>query len=175
LKFVPTEIAGAFVVELDLAVDERGFFARQWCAQELAAHGLVPDLAQASLSFNRARGTLRGMHYSVAPHAETKLVTCVRGAVHDVLLDLRPGPGYGRWFGTELSPVDRRMLYVPAGVAHGFLTLEDATEVQYFISEPYDAACARGVRHDDPAFAIRWPAPVVVISARDAAYPDVPR
>ena len=174
MNFTPTEIAGAFVVEPEPIADERGFFARQWCADEFAAHGLVATLAQVSLSFNARRGTLRGMHYAVAPHAETKLVGCCRGGIFDVLVDLRPGPGQRRWIGVELSAANRRMLYVPEGVAHGFLTLEDDSEVQYWISEPYDARCARGVRYSDPAFAIRWPAAPAVISARDAAYPDIP-
>lgn len=161
------------MVELEPHADDRGFFARQWCADELGGHGLVARLAQVSLSFNARRGTLRGMHYAVAPHAETKLVSCVRGAVFDVLVDLRPGPGLHRWVGIELSAANRKMLYVPEGVAHGFLTLEDASEVQYFISTPYDASSARGVRYSDPAFGIRWPAAPEVISARDAGYPDV--
>ena len=175
MKFTATAIPGAFVVDPEPIADERGFFARVWCAGELAAHGLVATLAQASVSWNRARGTLRGMHYQAAPHAEAKLVSCTRGAIFDVLVDLRPGAGIAgapRWLGEELTAANRRMLYVPAGVAHGFLTLADDTEVHYAISVPYDAASARGVRYDDPAFAIRWPAPPVVISARDASFPD---
>lgn len=161
------------MIEPEPHTDERGFFARQWCSRELAAHGLVTELAQVSLSFNARRHTLRGMHYAVAPHAETKLVHCVRGAIFDVLVDLRPGPGLHRWLGVELTAANRQMLYVPEGVAHGFLTLEDASEVQYFISTHFDVGSARGVRYSDPAFAIRWPAAPAVISARDAGYPDV--
>lgn len=172
MRFTPTEIVGAYVVEPEPQADDRGFFARVWCARELAAHGLVGDLAQASVSFNVARGTLRGMHYAVAPHAETKLVSCIRGAIFDVLVDLRPGPGQGRWVGYELTADNRRMLYVPEGVAHGFLTLADASEVQYFISTAFDAASARGVRYNDPAFGIAWPAAPTVIAPRDASYPD---
>ncbi len=172
MKFTPTEIAGAFVLEPEPIADERGFFARQWCARELGDHGLDARLAQVSVSFNRVQGTLRGMHYQAAPHPEAKVVACSRGEIFDVLVDLRPGPSRCRWAGYQLSSENRRMLYVPEGVAHGFLTLADATEVQYFISEFYAPACARGVRFDDPAFGIRWPAPPRVISARDAGYPD---
>jgi dTDP-4-dehydrorhamnose 3,5-epimerase len=172
VKFTPTEIPGAFVVDPEPHADERGFFARQWCARELAAYGLDARLAQASLSFNHRRGTLRGMHYQVAPATEAKLVSCSRGAIYDVLVDLRPGPSRCRWVGYDLSSENRRMVYVPDGVAHGFLTLEHASEVQYFISEFYAPEAARGVRYDDPAFRIRWPVPPEVISARDASYPD---
>lgn len=172
MRFSPTEIPGAFVVDLEPSSDDRGFFARQWCGRELAAHGLVDRLAQTSLSFNRARGTLRGMHYQAAPHGETKLVHCTRGAIFDVIVDLRPGAAHCRWAGYELSARDRRMLYVPDGVAHGFLSLEDDTEVQYFISTYFEPSAARGVRYNDPAFAIRWPGPAQVISPRDASYPD---
>lgn len=175
MKFSETEIAGAFVLDIEPSADDRGFFARQWCARELADHGLVGTLAQASLSFNRARGTLRGMHYQAAPHGETKIVSCSRGAIFDVLVDLRPGPGQCRWVGYELSAQNHRMLYVPEGVAHGFLTLEPDTEVQYFISAFFEPTAARGARYNDPAFGIRWPGPAEVISPRDATYPDFAR
>ena len=163
MKFTATELPGAFLVSVEPASDDRGFFARQWCARELEAQGLVGKLAQASLSFNRSKYTLRGMHYQAPPHPETKLVNCVRGAIYDVLVDLRPGPTYLRWVGFELSAANRRMLYVPGGVAHGFLTLEDASEVQYFISEFHEPAAARGVRYNDPAFEIVWPSEPQVI------------
>jgi dTDP-4-dehydrorhamnose 3,5-epimerase len=172
LRFTPAGLDGAFVIEPEPITDDRGFFARLWCGRELAAHGLCGTLAQVSQSFNRARHTLRGLHYAVAPAVETKLVRCDRGAIFDVLVDLRPGAGQGRWVGHELSAANRRMLYVPEGVAHGFLTLVDDTEVEYFISAFFDAGCARGVRHDDPAFGIAWPAPPAVIAPRDASYPD---
>lgn len=172
MKFVATEIPGAFVIEQELVSDERGYFARQWCARELEAEGLVGKLAQSSISFNRAKHTLRGMHYQAEPHGETKIVSCTRGSIFDVLVDLRPGPTHARWIGAELSPDNHCMLYVPAGVAHGFITLEDASEVHYFISEFYEPMAARGVRYSDPAFAIRWPATPQVISQRDATYPD---
>ena len=167
MKLTATAIPGAFVVDIEPASDDRGFFARQWCARELEGAGLVGQLAQASLSFNRAKHTLRGMHYAAG---ETKLVHCTRGAIFDVLVDLRGDKPV--WFGVELTADNHRMLYVPEGVAHGFLTLEDGSEVQYFISAFFDPAAARGVRWDDPAFGIRWPAKPAVISARDAAYPD---
>ncbi len=173
LKLTATEISGAFVVEPEPHRDDRGFFARQWCARELADHGLVGELAQVSLSSNIRRHTLRGMHYAARPHAETKLVSCPRGAIFDVLVDLRPGPGRYRWLGVELTCDNRRMLYVPEGVAHGFLTLADDSEVQYFISTPFEASAARGARYNDPAFAIAWPAAPAVIAPRDASYADV--
>jgi dTDP-4-dehydrorhamnose 3,5-epimerase len=172
LKLTPLELAGAFLVDPEPVRDDRGYFARQWCARELAEHGLDGRLAQASISFNRARHTLRGMHFAVAPAHETKLVSCMRGAIYDVLVDMRPGPTFCRWVGVELRADDHRAVYVPDGIAHGFLTLEDATEVQYLISDFYIAEAARGVRFDDPAFAIAWPARPAVISARDASYPD---
>lgn len=170
--FEATEIPGAFVVRPERLADERGFFARTWCAHELASHGLVAALAQASVSWNRRRGTLRGMHWQAAPHAEAKLVSCVRGAVWDVLADVRPeSPAFGRWFGARLDAGELAMLYAPPGVAHGFLTLADDTLVHYQISEPYHADLARGVRWDDPTLAIAWPEPPAVISERDRALP----
>jgi dTDP-4-dehydrorhamnose 3,5-epimerase len=172
LKFTPTQLAGTFVLEPEPIADERGFFARTWCADELARHGLVNQIAQASISYNRHAGTLRGMHYAVPPHAESKVVSCARGAIYDVLVDLRPGPQQRHWIAVELTAENRRMLFVPEGVAHGFLTLADDTEVSYLISEPYAADCARGVRYSDPAFAITWPSEPKVISQRDASYPD---
>jgi dTDP-4-dehydrorhamnose 3,5-epimerase len=172
VKLTATELPGAWLIEPEPIEDERGFFARTWCARELEEHGLVGKLAQASISFNRLRGTLRGLHYQEAPHAETKVVRCTQGAIFDVLVDLRPGPGQKRWVGHELSAANRRALYVPEGVAHGFLTLADASEVLYLISEFHHPTAARGVRHDDPAFGIRWPGPVAVISPRDATYAD---
>lgn len=175
LKFTATQLAGAFVIDLEPIVDDRGFFARTWCGDELAQHGLVANLAQASLSSNRTRGTLRGMHYAAEPHPETKIVSCIRGAIFDVIVDLRSGPTQCKWFGLELSAANHRMLYIPVGFAHGFLTLADDTEVSYMISERYDASCARGVRYSDPAFEIQWPSSPTEISQRDATYPDFAR
>ena len=172
MRFTPTELDGVYVIEPEPIADERGFFARTWCATELASHGLVAQIAQASVSYNRLAGTLRGMHYTVAPHAESKVVSCARGAIYDVLVDLRPGARKPRWIAVELTAANRQMLFVPQGVAHGFLTLADDTEVSYLISEPYAADCARGVRYSDPAFAIAWPSEPRVISPRDASYPD---
>ncbi|HEX6040824.1 dTDP-4-dehydrorhamnose 3,5-epimerase [Longimicrobium sp.] len=172
--FVPTLLDGAWVVEPEPVEDERGFFARTWCADEFRARGLDPALAQCSVSFNRRRGTLRGMHFQAAPHAEAKLVRCTRGALWDVVVDLRPGsPTFTRWFGVELTADNHRALYVPQGFAHGFQTLADDTEVFYQISVPYAPGAGRGVRWDDPAFGIRWPhADARILSDRDRAYPD---
>lgn len=172
MKFLPAAIGGAYWVELEPHADERGFFARTWCAEELAARGLVAALAQCSVSYNRRRGTLRGMHWQAKPHEEAKLVACPRGAAWDVMLDLREGsPTWGRWDAAELSARNRRMAYLPPGVAHGFQTLEDETDVLYYISTPYQPASARGARFDDPRFAIAWPLPDPIVSERDRAFP----
>lgn len=171
--FRPTAIPGVVVVEPERLADERGFFARTFCAREFAAHGLAASLVQCSLSFNPRRGTLRGMHYQEAPHGEAKLVRCTRGRIHDVALDLRrDSPAFRRHVAVELSAENRLALHLPPGVAHGFLTLEDGCEVAYQMSEFFDPSAGRGVRFDDPAFAIAWPAPVAVVSDRDRAYPD---
>jgi dTDP-4-dehydrorhamnose 3,5-epimerase len=169
--FRETAIGGAFRIELERQVDERGAFARVWCARELEEHGLCSRLAQCSVSTNTRKGTLRGMHYSVPPHAEAKVVRCVRGAIYDVLLDLRAGsPTHLTWLAETLTADNGLALYVPEGVAHGFQTLEDQTDVLYQISEFYDPACARGARWDDPAFGIVWPEGVRVISERDRSF-----
>jgi dTDP-4-dehydrorhamnose 3,5-epimerase len=174
MRFTETKVAGAYLVEPEQLADERGFFARTWCAEEFADHGLNPRLAQANISFNHRKGTLRGMHYQAEPHAEAKLVRCTRGAIFDVAVDLRPGsPTHRAWYGVELSADNRAMLYVPEGCAHGFLTLADATEVAYQMSAPFAPEAARGVRFDDPAFGIEWPGEVLVINERDRGYPDV--
>ena len=173
MRFEPTKIPGVVVVEPDLLADERGFFARVWCRRDFADHGLRPELAQCSISWNRCKGTLRGMHLQLAPHAEAKLVRVTRGAVFDVAVDLRrDSPTFRRWFGCELTEANRRMLYIPEGLAHGFLTLADGTEVVYQISTFHHPEAARGVRWDDPAFAIDWPGRPLVISERDRSYPD---
>jgi len=174
MRFTETKVAGAFLIEPEPIADERGFFARTFCQDEFRAHGLNPCVAQANVSFNHRRGTLRGMHHQQAPHQEAKLVRCIQGAIWDGVVDLRPGsPSYRDWFGVELTAGNRVMLYVPEGCAHGFLTLTDATEVAYQMSAPYVAEAARGVRYDDPAFGIQWPGEVVVINERDRGYPDV--
>ena len=174
MLFDQTPVAGAFVVEPERIVDERGFFARTWCRDEFRAHGLNPALSQCSISYNQAKGTLRGMHYQIAPHEEAKLVRCTTGAIYDVAIDLRPtSPTFGAHAAAVLDAANRSMLYIPEGCAHGFLTLEAGTEVFYQISVPFEPSAARGVRFDDPAFGIAWPAPARVINQRDRSYPDV--
>jgi dTDP-4-dehydrorhamnose 3,5-epimerase len=173
VKFVPCALDGAFRVELERLSDDRGFFARSWCATEAEAHGLDPRVAQCNVSHNRRRGTLRGMHFQSAPRAEAKLVRCTRGAIVDIILDLRPdSPTYRRWERFELNETNGAAVYVPRGFAHGFQTLADDTDVLYQMSEFYSEAHARGVRWDDPAFGIEWPIPDPILSAKDASYPD---
>ena len=174
MRYTPTRVPGAWIVEPESAIDERGFFARIWCAREFAERGLDPRLAQCAVSYNRHAGTLRGIHYQVAPHEEVKLVRCTAGAVFDVVVDLRErSPAYRTWAGVELTAENRRMLYVPAGCGHGFLTLRDDSEVFYQISTEHAPESARGIRYDDPAVGIEWPAPIHVVSARDRGYPLV--
>jgi len=171
--FRETSIPGAFVIELEAHRDERGSFARAFCAREFEAHGIDPRVVQCNVSTNRLRGTLRGLHAQRPPHAEGKLVRCVRGAIHDVILDLRHGSTTRtEHFAVCLRAGDDRMLYVPEGVYHGFLTLEDDSEVFYQMTEYYEPGSAVGVRWNDPAFGIEWPEPVKIVSDRDAAYPD---
>jgi dTDP-4-dehydrorhamnose 3,5-epimerase len=173
LRFVETKLKGAFLVEPELLEDERGFFARTWSYREWAAQGLDDRLLECNVSFNKLAGTLRGMHYQTEPFAQPKLVRCTAGSIYDVAVDLRPdSPTHKEWLGFELSAENRRSLYVPAGFAHGFQTLSDATEVLYQMSEVYAPECARGVRWNDPAFGIEWPREVAVINERDAGYPD---
>jgi dTDP-4-dehydrorhamnose 3,5-epimerase len=171
--FRDTGIRGAWLIEPERLEDERGFFARIWDPHEFTERGLNPGLAQCSISYNHARGTLRGLHYQAAPHEEAKLVRCTAGAIFDVAVDLRPNSSSFRgWFGVELSAENRLALYVTEGCAHGFLTLADDSEVHYQISQGYEPDAARGVRWNDPAFAIKWPGEVVVINERDRCYPD---
>jgi dTDP-4-dehydrorhamnose 3,5-epimerase len=173
VKHIPTTIDGAYVIEPERLADERGFFARTWCQREFQEHGLESRLVQCGISFSAKRGTLRGMHYQVAPHAEVKLVRCTRGAIYDVILDLRPhSPTFRAWAGFELTADNRLALYIPEGIAHGLLTLVDECEVLYQMSAFFHAPAARGVRWNDPAFTIRWPNPVTTISERDANYPS---
>lgn len=168
------EVRGAFVIELDRRPDERGFFARTFCAREYAAHGIEGRVVQCSLSYNEVRGTLRGLHYQCAPHEEGKTVRCRDGAIFDVIADLRAGsPTRHRWFGIELSAARGTALYVPPGCAHGFLTLEDHTAVDYFIDTDHVPEAARGVRWDDPTLAIGWPFAPVRISERDQGFPGL--
>lgn len=172
MKFEETELAGAFVIELEPIRDERGFFARAWCAKEFESAGLTTVHAQTNFSYNGRAGTLRGLHYQLPPHEEVKLVRCIRGSIFDVIVDLREESStYGRWVGVELSADNRRMFYVPAGFAHAFQTLEDDTEVLYQVNEFYTPGAERGLRFDDPAIGIRWPREVSVISDKDASWP----
>ena len=173
MKFQPTPLAGAYLIELEQLEDERGFFARSFCQNEFRARGLDPVIAQCDVSFSRKRGTLRGLHYQAEPHAEAKLVRCTRGAIWDVIVDLRTGsPTARQWHAAELTAENRLSFYIPAGFAHGFQTLADDTEVLYQMSEFYVPASARGVRWNDPAFGIEWPPADRIISERDQNYPD---
>lgn len=171
--FAETALAGAYVIEPEPQRDERGFFARTWCTRESVRAGLTPTFVQCSLSFNERRGTLRGMHYQTAPFEEVKLVRCTRGALYDVIIDLRPSSRtFRHHVAVELTAENRSALYVPAGFAHGFQTLEDGTEASYQISQFYAPEHSRGVRWDDPAFGIRWPLAERTMSARDTSFPD---
>lgn len=172
MELEPTSLDGVYLIVPRPVADERGTFVRLFDRDVFAAQGLVADWAQASVSTNRGRGTVRGLHFQAAPHQEAKLVRCTAGAVFDVVVDLRPSsPTRGRWVGMELSARNQRQLYLPVGVAHGFQTLEDHSEVTYWISVAYFADAGRGHPHDDPAFGIRWPLPVTCISERDRAWP----
>lgn len=174
MRFIETGLDGAWIVELEERVDERGFFARAFCQAEFEEHGIEADVRQANVSYNHLAGTLRGMHYQVPPAAETKFIRCVNGAIHDVIVDLRPdSPTYLQHVGVELSATNRRALYVPGLFAHGFLTLTDDAEVLYLVGEFYTPGHERGIRHDDPALKIDWPRPVTVISDKDASWPDL--
>ena len=171
--FEECSLRGVFEIHLDPKSDERGFFARCWCQKEFESNHLNPNLAQCSVSFNPKKGTLRGIHYQVSPHAEAKVVRCTRGAIYDVVVDLRPdSPTFRSWIAVVLTAEKRNMVYVPEGCAHGFLTLEDDCEIFYQMSEFHDAEAARGVRWDDPAFQIVWPGKVEMISERDRGYPN---
>ena len=173
MKFAETELKGVFVVDVEPRSDERGFLAVGFNREEFAKHGLDPNVVQCNITYNAKRGTLRGMHFQVKPHEQPKLVRCVRGSVFDVAVDLRPeSPTFRKWVGYDLTADNRRMLYIPAGLAHGFVTLEDDTEVIYQMSEVYAPESARGVRWNDPAFGIKWPVKPVVVNERDASYPD---
>ena len=172
MLFHETELRGAWLIDLDPAHDSRGFFSRIFCTKEFALHGLETNFVQHSLSFSALRGTMRGMHFQAHPHGEVKIVECVRGAIWDVIIDIRQqSPTFGRWKGIELNAKNRRQLYIPNGFAHGFVTLSDEAEVRYLISSFYEPAAARGFRHDDPAFAIQWPVPITVISDKDRGWP----
>jgi len=171
--FEETKLKGAYIIEIDPIEDERGFFARSFCVREFEKYGLNMRIVQCNISFNKERGTLRGMHYQVKSHEEAKIVKCTMGAIYDVIIDLRQASStFKKWHAVELSAKNHRMLYVPEGLAHGYLTLEDDTELFYQMSEFYYPECARGLRWNDPAFNIQWPAGNKLISNRDSEYPD---
>lgn len=173
MHFIPTKLKSAFIIEPEKVVDERGFFARTWCQKEFKNQGLDPNLVQCSISFNHKKGTLRGMHFQLPPHTETKLVRCTKGAIYDVIVDLRPNSEtFEQWIGIELTAQNRKALYVPKGFAHGFQTLEDNTEVFYQMSEFYILESARGFRWNDSQFKIDWTEEPSIISKRDREYPD---
>jgi dTDP-4-dehydrorhamnose 3,5-epimerase len=172
MKFIETRLKGAFIIEPERLEDERGFFARTFCQKEFEAHGLNPRIVQCNISYNKHKGTLRGMHYQVAPMAEAKLVSCTRGAIYDVIIDLRPeSPTYCQWLAEELNAENRKIIYIPEGFAHGFQTLDGETEVFYQMSEFYSPEHARGVRWDDPVFGIEWALNTKMISEKDKNYP----
>jgi dTDP-4-dehydrorhamnose 3,5-epimerase len=174
MKFSELELRGAFVIDIEPHRDDRGFFARTWSGEEFLDRGLMGAIAQCSVSYNERKGTLRGMHFQADPHGEVKVIRCSAGAIYDVIVDLRPdSPTFKKWSATELSALNRRSLYVPAGFAHGFQTLCEASEVFYQISTPYKQDAARGIRWNDPAIRIEWPDPAnMTISERDNAYPN---
>ncbi len=173
MRFHATPLTGAYLVEIEKIGDERGFFGRSWCQREMAEHGLDSEIAQINTSLSRQRGTLRGLHFQVAPYQESKLIRCTRGAIFDVIVDLRPhSPTYGQWYGAELTADNHLALYSPKGFAQGFITLQDDSEITYIASEPYAPGKDRGVRWDDPAFGIRWPMQPVVMSDKDRQWPD---
>jgi dTDP-4-dehydrorhamnose 3,5-epimerase len=173
MKTTPLPLSEALVIDIEKKEDERGFFARTWCAQEFRKIGLNTNLVQQNMSYNKSRGTLRGMHFQTSPHAETKVIRCTRGSLYDVIIDLRPtSPTYTQWFGTTLSQDNYQMLYVPEGFAHGFITLEDDTEASYLVTAAYNPDADSGVRYNDPAFNIIWPIPVTKVSEKDAHFSD---
>ena len=174
MRFIETPLTGAWLIEIDPIQDTRGFFARTYCEDQFSAYGLETHWPQCSISYNRRRGTLRGLHYQIPPHEETKLVRCTQGAVFDVIVDLRPDSvTHRQWFSTILSQDNRHMLYVPAGFAHGFQTLVDESEVYYQISQRYVPEASAGIRWNDPALGIKWPLSDPILSDRDRAYPDL--
>jgi dTDP-4-dehydrorhamnose 3,5-epimerase len=173
LKFTETELKNAYIIELNKIEDGRGFFARSWCKREFEEHGLNSNVVQANVSYNKLKGTLRGMHFQSEPYAETKLVRCVRGAIFDVIIDLRPDSAtYKKWFGVELTEDNRKMLYVPENFAHGFETLTDDVEVTYQVTQFYMPGHEKGIRWNDPSFRIEWPLVISVISEKDKNWPD---
>ncbi len=174
MKLVRTKLSGAYIIEAEKIEDDRGFFARTWCEEVFLKKGLISKIVQANLSHNHKAGTLRGMHYQRSPHGEAKIVRCIRGAIFDVIVDLRPdSKTYLKWFGIELSAENYKSLYVPVNFAHGFQTLTDDAEIFYLVSEYYHPESSTGLRYDDPAIEIRWPLGVTEISEKDSAWPDI--
>ncbi len=170
--FTETKLKGAFIIDVKKIEDERGFFGRAWCKKEFEAHGLSSDAVQANVSYNKEKGTIRGMHYQVAPYAESKTVRCTSGAIYDVIIDIRPESAtYKQWIGVELTGDSFRMLYVPEGFAHGFITLEEHTSVHYMVTAYYTPGAEAGIRFDDQAFNIAWPIAPKVVSEKDRAHP----
>jgi dTDP-4-dehydrorhamnose 3,5-epimerase len=173
MKFAPTSVQGAFVIDVDRIGDSRGYFGRLWCARELSEMGLTARIQQSNVGFSPNKGTLRGLHYQLPPHEEVKIVRCTRGRVFDVVLDIRrDSPTFRQWFGIELDPDNGSMLYVPKGCATGYLTLEDNSEIYYHTSESYAPSAATGVRYDDPMFGIQWPGEITILSENDKNWPD---
>ena len=173
MKFTELALKGAYIIDLERREDSRGFFARSWCRKEFGEHGLCEEFVQSNVAFSTKKGTVRGMHYQIAPHQEVKVVRCTMGSIYDVIIDLRSGsPTAGQWTGVELNSGNHRMLYVPEGFAHGYQTLEDNTEIYYQTSRFYAPESARGNRYDDPAFGIEWPLTVGSISDPDKSWPD---
>ena len=173
MLFRETKLKGAYLLNLELIEDQRGFFSRLWCKKELEAMNLNADVVQSNISYNKKKGTLRGLHFQKAPYEETKYVRCTKGSIYDVVVDLRPdSPTFKQWFGVELSEENATMLYVPKGFAHGYLALEDHTEVTYFVTQFYNSEAESGVRHNDPAFNIKWPIAITEISEKDKNRPD---
>lgn len=173
MKFTETRLKDAFIIDLDKFEDDRGFFARSWCKKEIDEHGLNSNVVQVNVSNNRKKGTLRGMHYQVSPYEETKLIRCTKGALYDVIIDLRPdSETYKQWIGVELTAGNYKSLYVPEGFGHGFQTLEDDTEATYQVTEFYTPGAEAGIRYNDPQFAIDWPMEIAVISDKDRNWPD---
>ena len=176
MQFHPTTLRDAWLIQLDPVRDNRGFFTRTFCVEEFAARGLETNYPQHSISYSARRGTLRGMHYQCAPHSEVKLLRCVKGAIFDVIVDIRPdSPSYLKWQRFELSSGNNHQLYIPKGFAHGFQTLSDDVEVNYLISTPFEPQSTRGIRYNDPAFGILWPLPVTEISEKDLHWPNFAR
>lgn len=172
MRFNETRLPGAYLIDPEPHGDDRGFFARVLCVDELAAHGLSMDIVQVNMSYSAQAGTLRGLHYQAEPYAEAKMVRCTRGSVFDVMVDLRPdSPTHLQWVGVELSAENRRLMYVPKGFAHGFLTLTDSAEVMYPVTARYTPEAERGLRYDDPTLRIEWPAPVRTVSEKDQSWP----